>query len=74
MRARSQRATNRPPAAPRGMSRTRAQLSSEMTRLEFERERLVRDLAMLLDRVESSERSLRRVDDRLTALQAELAL
>lgn len=74
MPIRSQRSLNRPSVAPRNASRSRAQLSSEMTRLEFERERLDRDLAMLSSRLETTHRALRRIDSRLAVLQGELAI
>lgn len=74
MAVRSQRASVRPPVAPRNASSSRAQLSSEMTRLEFERERMARDLEMLMARLVSTERALTRIDSRLTILHQKLAL
>ena len=74
MATRTQRSLARPPVAPRNGSRSRAQLSSEMTRLEFERERLERDLETLKSRLEASQRAMAKIDGRLTSLQRELAL
>lgn len=74
MAARSQRVMARAPVAPRNVSRSRAQLSSEMTRLEFERERLSRDLDTLVSRLEATERAMTKLDGRLAHLQRALAL
>lgn len=74
MAIRTQRSLSRPKVAPRHGSRSRAQLSSEMTRLEFERERLARDLEMLSARLKTTEFSLKEIDQRLGALQGQLAL
>lgn len=74
MRGRSMRALPRPPAAPRGVSRSRAQLSAEMTRIEFERERLARDAEMLEARLRAALHGLDRADRKILRLQDALSL
>lgn len=74
MANRTQRTMVRAPVAPRNASRSRAQLSSEMTRLEFERERLSRDFETLSARLEATERAMTKLDSRLANLQRDLAI
>ncbi|MEM0986770.1 MAG: hypothetical protein AAGJ32_11020 [Pseudomonadota bacterium] len=74
MRSKSLRSLPKPVVAPRNGSRSRAQMASEMTRLEFERERLVRDADMMRAKLATTEQAISRVDARLVALQDMLLL
>lgn len=74
MRPKSLRTSVRPPVAPCNASRTRAQLSAEMTRLEFDRERLMRDFSMLSERMLTTRAAFNRVSKRIASIQQELDL
>ncbi|MGF1544564.1 MAG: hypothetical protein ACFB00_08715 [Parvularculaceae bacterium] len=60
--------------APPRVGRTRAQRATEMTRLEFERERVSREIAVLERRLLGLKRDRSGLDDRLAKLQASLLL
>ena len=64
----------RPKHTSQQMPRTRTAGATENVRLEFERERLIRELAVLDERRNVSARSLSNVNLRLKALQEFLAL
>ncbi len=67
---RPQRISVAPPRA----GKTRAQISSEMTRLEFERERVTREIRTLKSRLAGLEANKSNIDGRLSKLQAALFL
>jgi hypothetical protein len=63
----------RPATQPRTRPRTRTEAAAQLVRLEYERDRLTRDLDMLAQRRTTSESALKRVDERLRLLREMLA-
>ncbi|MEO1748478.1 MAG: hypothetical protein AAFR27_07650 [Pseudomonadota bacterium] len=64
----------RPNHVSRQTPRTRTAAASEMVRLEFERDRLNRDIEVLSERRKVSEGALSRINKRLKTLQSMLSL
>ncbi|MEO0496867.1 MAG: hypothetical protein AAF141_05785 [Pseudomonadota bacterium] len=59
----------RPNHVTRQIPRTRTAAASEMVRLEFERDRLMRDKAVMTDRMAVTDLTLGRVNTRIASLQ-----
>lgn len=62
----------RPFTAPRKKPRSRPEAAAELVRLEYERDRLERDLAMIVHRKEQVESRLAKLDQRAKALNQTL--
>lgn len=69
MKAAAKSTRPRPNHVTRQVPRTRTAAASEMVRLEFERDRLMRDKAVMTDRMAVTDLTLGRVNARISALQ-----